>query len=196
MQIAAGKQLERKSLVSGSGSRAFYNAAMGFGTFFMLIGGSFLVTGTAEAIKSSSTTGWPTVEGEVVVSRVISSAAASTGPPSGDSKAYAPVIVYHYEVDGTKHTSSQLATYRVANYTAKTIDQQFPIGPVAVHYNPDDSADAVLLTGLASENFIPIGLGGAATLIGVVIFLFALVKRRRISVSKSESNSRWKFSVE
>jgi hypothetical protein len=136
------------------------------------------------------------VEGEVVVSRVIRSSAGGRGLAGSDSTHYAPVIVYHYEVDGTKHTSGQLATYGVANYTAKTIDLQFPIGPVTVHYNPDDSADAVLLTGLASDNFISIGLGGAATLIGVVIFLFALVKRRRIPVSKSESSSRWKFSVE
>jgi hypothetical protein len=191
--VQSGKQLGHKSRVSDSGSRAFYNAAMGFGTFFMLIGGSFLVTGTAKAIKTSSTTGWPTVEGEVVVSRVIRSSAGGRGLAGGDSTHYAPVIVYHYEVDGTKHTSGQVG---VANYTAKTIDLQFPIGPVTVHYNPDDSADAVLLTGLASVNFISIGLGGAATLIGVVIFLFALVKRRRIPVSKSESSSRWKFSVE
>ncbi|MBC8289286.1 MAG: DUF3592 domain-containing protein, partial [Planctomycetes bacterium] len=194
--VESGKQLDRKSLVSNSGSRAFCNAAMGFGTFFMLIGGSFLVTGTGEAIKSSSTTGWPTVEGEVVVSRVIRRANPGSGNQGSDSTSYEPVIVYEYEIDGTRHSSSQLATYRVANYTAKTIDQQFPAGPVTVHYNPDDSADAVLLTGLASDNFISIGLGGVGTLIGAIIFLVALVKRRRFPVSKSGSNSGWKFSIE
>ena len=190
----SGKQLDRKSLMNQSGGRHFCNAAMGFATFFMLIGGSFLVSGTGEAMKSSSAANWPTVEGEVTVSRVISR--STTDSDGHSSTAYDPIVVYHYEVDGTKHTSSRLATYRVANFTAETIDQQFPIGPVTVHYNPADAADSVLLTGVASDSYIPIGLGGVATLIGVVIFLVALIKRRRFAKSDSGKGSGWKFSFE
>lgn len=190
----SGRQLDRKSLTNQSGSRHFCNAAMGFATFFMLIGGSFLVSGTGEAMKSSSAASWPTVEGEVTVSRVISR--STTDSDGHNSTAYDPIVVYHYEVDGTKHTSSQLATYRVANFTAKTIDEQFPIGPVTVHYNPADAGDSVLLVGVGSDSFIPIGLGGAATLIGVVIFLVALIKRRRFAKSDSGTGSGWKFSFE
>ena len=190
----SGKQLDRKSLMNQSGGRHFCNAAMGFATFFMLIGGSFLVSGTGEAMKSSSAANWPTVEGEVTVSRV--NRRSTTDSDGHSSTAYDPIVVYHYEVDGTKHTSSRLATYRVANFTAETIDQQFPIGPVTVHYNPADAADAVLLTGVASDSYIPIGLGGVATLIGVVIFLVALIKRRRFAKSDSGKGSGWKFSFE
>jgi hypothetical protein len=176
-QVRSGKQLDQNSLASDSSSRAICNAAMGFGTFFMLIGGSFLISGTGEALKSSAAGDWPKVEGEVVVSRVISRSTPSSDGPNSTS--YDPVMVYNYEVDGKKYTSSQLATYRLANNTAKNIDKEFPVGSTTVSYNPDDPSDAVLLTGIAGDNFIPIGLGGLVVLIGSTIFVIAFVKRRR-----------------
>ena len=46
--------------------------------------------------------------------------------------------------------------------------------------NLDSSYSAVvLLTGLAGDNYISIGLGGLAVLISLTIFVIALVKRRR-----------------
>lgn len=178
-QMRSGKQLDPNSLAPISSSRAFCNAAMGFGMFFMLIGGSFLVTGTGEVIKSRAAADWPKVEGEVVVSRVITE---MMGDGDGSSwTAYHPVIVYHYEVDGKKHTSTRLAAGRLTNSVAQDIHKKFPIGPATVSYNPDDSSDVLLLTGHAGNNFIPIGLGGLVVLIGSIVFVIALVKRRRYS---------------
>lgn len=176
-EVRSGKEFDPNSLASHSGGRAFCNAAMGAATVFLLIGGSFLVTGTGEAIKSIASTDWPTVEGEVVVSRVLSRMSSDSDGHS--SMSYTPIIVYQYEVDGEKHTSRQLAAYRLSNSSAKFIDKEFPIGPATVFYNPDDPVDAVLLTGLTGDNFIPIGLGAAGTLIGAIVFLVAMVKRRR-----------------
>lgn len=189
-----GTPLDPKTIVPDSSSRRLCSAAMGFGAFFILIGGSFLISGTAEAIKSYATVNWPQVEGEVVVSRVIRR--ATSGSDGHSSTAFDPIIIYRYEVDGTQHSNDQLATYRVANNTAETIDQRFPIGPATISYNPDDPADSVLLTGLASDNFIPIGLGGVAVLIGSTIFFISLAKRRQYPAAKSKSRYGFEASIE
>lgn len=110
----------------------------------------------------------------MVVSRVIRRTAPNSDGPNSTS--YEPIVVYHYAANGKKHTSNQLATYRQANNTAKNIDNEFPIGSTTVS---DDPSDAVLLTGLAGDNYIPIGLGGLVVLISLTIFVIALVKRQR-----------------
>ena len=75
--------------------------------------------------------------------------------------------MYHYEANGKKHTSSQLETCRQTNNTAKkNIDNEFPIGSTTVS---DDPSDAVLLTGLAGDNYSPIGRGRLVVLISLTM---------------------------
>jgi hypothetical protein len=121
------------------------------------------------------------VEGKVVVSRVIRRTAPNSDRPNSTS--YEPIVVYHYEANEKKHTSSQLATCRQANNTAKNIDNQFTIGSTTVS---DDPSDAVLLTGLTGDNYSPIGLGGLVVLISLTMFIITLVKRKRYPGKQAE----------
>ena len=157
---------------------------MGVGAIFALVGGAFLVFGTFDTIQANMTKDWPTTEGQVVVSRVVSRIGNISD--DGDSTAYSPVIIYQYEIDGTKYIGDQVSTYQLANQTAKTINQKFPIGPVVVSYNPDKPEEAVLLTGLGTANFVFIGLGGTCCLVGLVIFVSAFIKRRRNVTSEPD----------
>lgn len=192
----AGNELNPKDLVSKSGGRAVCSAALGFGSFFALIGGAFLILGTSEAMNASATESWPTVEGQVVVSRVIKRTTFDHDPHGHDSTAYEPVIIYQYEVDGKEHTGHRIAYYRLSNHSAKTIDQKIPVGPVTVSYRPGDPSESVLKPGLAAESFLPVGLGGAAFVVGLVVSIGALLRRKRYAADADEAGSGWKFSIE
>jgi hypothetical protein len=172
---ARGEVVTAASLTSNSTRNGMYSAAQGVGMFFGLIGGSFVVSGIGDVTTARSTTSWSSVDGVVVVSRVIRDA----GMDADAGDIYKPVIIYRYSVDGTDYTGDHVAAYRLSNNRSEVIDQEFPAGPVTVHFNPADPSEAVLKPGTAMESYIPVGLGSMALLIGLTLFCGVHVQRRR-----------------
>jgi hypothetical protein len=101
-----------------------------------------------------SALGYPTTEGIVTDSKVVSSRG------SHGRTTTAPKITYSYQVAGTKYVSDRYR-YRQFSSTdgnAARIAAQHPVGRrVTVHYSSTDPGDAVLLTGIeGSDLFLPI----------------------------------------
>lgn len=165
-------------------------AAQSIAVFFTVIGIPFVIEGTDRILTASATESWPTVDGEVAVSRVI--ARSTFDSDSGTSgTAYEAIIIYRYMVDGTQHTGHRIAYYRLGNDNSRSADKQYPAGePVKVSYNPADPSDAVLQPGAGPENFIRVGLGAIATLVGVLLFLGAHMKRNRVKAEAESADAK------
>lgn len=190
-----GEAVSAESLLKRSAGNPLYSAAQGFGLFFGLIGGSFVVSGIGELMFARGTANWPGVDGDVVVSRVINRVTLDHNS-NDDDMAYEPVIVYRYSVDGTEHTGDRIAIYRLSNIRAKVIDQEFPIGPTTVYYNSADPSEAVLKPGTAAESYIPVGLGSMGLLIGLSVFIGARRYRRRAQQRQLDEQFDFQSSVE
>lgn len=92
---------------------------------------------------------YPTTDGAVTTSEVV-----TTG--SGEDVSHKPRVAFTYTIDGIDHASEQVR-YEVMGSSAKRdaqrIVDRFEVGElVTVYYNPDDHADAVLITGLQGQD--------------------------------------------
>jgi hypothetical protein len=133
-----------------------------------LAGGVALVVALRMRRRVTASRGWPTVRG-----RVISTDIVKWVRPQG-GWAYAPAILYEYEVDGKPfgsnvvHTglSATESSYR-ASSAAELYVERFPAGSeVTVWYDPADPANAVLEPG---------GGGGQAAILLAVAIGFLVI---------------------
>jgi hypothetical protein len=174
-------------------------AVMSVGVCFVASALPFVFEGTGKALKASSTQEWPTVDGQVVVSRIHKRVGFDTSNSSGDDTVYTPIIIYQYEVDGTEYTGHRIAYYRLGNQVAKFAHEQYPAGQkVSVSYDPSTPSDAVLEPGTGTENFTRIGLGVVISVVGLVLFFVARSRRIRVreyDAFASTDSSAWSSST-
>lgn len=106
-----------------------------------------------QKVQESST--WPSVAGKVLEAYV--SSHTETDSEGEGVEAYAPRVVYEYEVNGVAHRSDRLAIGPVATSRNRRSAEQevarYPVGgEVRVFYNPQNPAEAVLQTRLQAGN--------------------------------------------
>ena len=139
---------------------------------YFSIGGIFLLISLGlyiwVAATESAAQSWPTATGEVVESKV--------ERVSGRNVAYAPVIHYRYEVDGTVYRGRKIELTDHPNFgsaeEAADYAAHFPPGAeVIVHYDPADPATAALY--ITSSRTIIYVFAGVA-----LIFAFVGLYRR------------------
>jgi hypothetical protein len=128
-------------------------------------------------LKASQT--WPKTTGVVLESSIQSGWAMA-----GGSRIYvvSPKVIYEYQVDGKKYTSSQLALveHNSANENvARRKSETYSAGQqVEVYYNPRKPRFAVLEIGDPTGGILPFGIiiFGAAVAIFGIVWLLAIHK--------------------
>ena len=139
------------------------------------VGLCLLVFGIVIRIKLKASESWPRTTG-IIIESTIQSEWVRSG--SGNMYIVSPKVIYEYEVNGKKYTSSQLALveHSTANENlAKEKSEGHPIGQqVIVYYNPRKPDFATLEVGDPTGGKLPFGIiifGMAVTIAGIIWFL-------------------------
>ena len=138
---------------SGCSKPATLMFLLSFGLGWSAITLVFDVMWASGVYRQLAALGYPTTDGVVTDSRVV------TSHGSHGRTTTAPKITYAYQVANKKYTSDRYR-YRQSSSSdgnAAQVVAQHPVGrQVTVHYSPNDPADAVLLAGLdGSDLFLP-----------------------------------------
>jgi hypothetical protein len=141
----------------------------------ILAGLGLLVLGIVIRKKLKTSESWPKTIG-IIRESTVKSEWVRVG--SGNMYIVSPKVIYEYEVDGEKYTSSQLALveHSTANENlAKEKSERHPVGQqVTVYYNPRKPDFATLEIGDPTGGKLPFGIiifGIVVTIAGIVWFL-------------------------
>ncbi len=122
--------------------------------------------------KANASKDWPTVEGNIVDSKV-----GWYSDPDG--KMYIAEIKYNYIVNGKSYSTNKISAVQSSSSlksTAKSLVAKYPTGStVLVHYDPKSPSNALLEPGISGLIdhillYIPIILIGAGALMLVLMF--------------------------
>ena len=120
---------------------------------FVLVGLAIAVYGLTVLYHARHSGTWPSTEGFITQSNVV----------RGDDS-YSPAVVYSYTVNGVRCQGKDIASGPVlASSTeayARNCLARYPVGtPVAVYYDPEIPATAVLEPGILKKSFVPLAFG-------------------------------------
>jgi hypothetical protein len=137
---------------------------------FLMIGAPFMIAALIWYVWAAWTEGaaraWPTTTGQVVET--------SVARLSGRNIAYAPVVRYRFEVNGTIYRNSKILLTDHPNFDAASEAEayaaDYPIGSeVSVHYDPANPQRAALfVTSDRTAIFILAGVGLLIACIGLI----------------------------
>lgn len=152
------------------------------GSFILLIVGlSFLLAGGGIGFfvgkpildKAKASESWPSVEGEVLESRLESS--RSKGKTS-----YSALVVYRYSVEGEEFEGDRVWFGQYSTNKRSEmhkIVKEYPAGKaVTVYFSPDDASEAVLQPGAFTSSYMVYSIGLLAFGVGCLLVLGPLVK--------------------
>jgi len=120
--------------------------------------------------RNLAAAGWPTVRGTIVKSDV--EFYVSRDDDSGrETRMYRPEITYEYQVSGQTYTSKQVRVNELPASNSERRERKkleaYPVGgSVEVHYNPDNTEDALLEISTSRINL--------AMIIGIILGLVAI----------------------
>jgi hypothetical protein len=114
---------------------------------FVIIALVFIFLALRNSRKASASRSWPTTAGKVIASGI--EPRRSRSGTSGYSTSYYPVVQYQYQVEGRTYMSNRITFgnevgYGWTNMAQKQVDNYPPGSNVAVFYDPNDPAVAVL----------------------------------------------------
>lgn len=137
------------------------------------------------AVKSG---GWPSIEGSVRLSELVTNYDDQDG-----SVTYTAKVLYAYSVDGVEHTGSTVAfgDYGSSDPShAGGIVSRYPVGSrVQVYYDPDNQNSSVLEPGAGWSSFVGIIAGVLFAAIGIFGFAFFWRKVRGAAATPPEPPS-------
>ena len=137
---------------------------------FLIVGAPFMIAALIWYVWAAWTEGaardWPTTTGEVVET--------SVATVSGRNIAYAPVVRYRFEVNGTIYRNSKILLTDHPNFDqaseAEAYAANYPVGSgVSVHYDPANPQRAALfVTSDRTGIYILAGFGFLIACIGLI----------------------------
>lgn len=145
----------------------------------IIVGFGIFILGIVIRKKLTDSKSWPQTNG-VIRESTVQPEWVRVG--SGNMYVVTPKVIYEYEVDGKKYTSSQLALVErstVNENLAKEKSERHPVGQqVTVYYNPRKPEFATLEIGDPTGGKLPFGMMifGTIAIIAGIVWLFAEVK--------------------
>jgi len=114
---------------------------------FVVIALIFIVLALRNSRKASASRNWPATTGKIIASGIEPRRSHSSS--GGYSTSYYPVVQYQYQVEGRTYLSNRITFggevgYGWTNMAQKQVDHYPPGANVAVFYDPNDPAVAVL----------------------------------------------------
>ncbi|MCH8474337.1 MAG: DUF3592 domain-containing protein [Opitutales bacterium] len=153
-----------------------------FPWFFFLPGVVILFFGLRALQESRESLNWPSVEGQVLSSKIVESRSSSSS--GGSSTSYRADVTYRYTVDGSSYTGDRIQASSVSSSNhsrARAMTRKYPEGKtVEVFYNPDRPYRSLLEPGKSLGALLTSGFGGLFATFGLVMVLFLprLLKHR------------------
>lgn len=143
------------------------------GVVATLFGGGLLAAGCHLRGRAAEAAAWPTVEGTVTRSEVMTGTSTTgTGARRRSTTMYTPSINYAYKVEGRSYEGDRLlpsgswSSSSMSEARAKV--DRHPVGSkVRVHVSPADPRDACLEPSVGPLPTILMGAGGVVLLIGL-----------------------------
>jgi len=113
---------------------------------FVIIALIFIVLALRNSRKANLSRNWPETTGKIIASGIDPRRSHTSG---GYSTSYYPVVQYQYQVEGRTYLSNRITFggeigYGWTNMAQKQVDNYPPGANVAVFYDPNDPATAVL----------------------------------------------------
>jgi len=153
-----------------------------FALVFIVVGIILIVRSRRDKDKAQQSLGWPSVDGKVLESRVVTS--TSTDEDS-TMEMYKPYVKYEYQVGGVGYTNDKVKVgMAISSSNAKPAQEvvaRHSVGsPVKVYFNPANPEDSVLeqkssnkATLVIGIVFLVIGLcGGIPGMIALLVSVF------------------------
>lgn len=167
MKITAGKIQTKKT---GNAN------PVTLGLLFLIFGGIvFFAWGLPPLQYSHESASWPSVQGTITNSEI------DTWRREGKTY-YQPNIVYTYEVEGKKYSSSKVTVGDPPSDTnmspAKRVQNEYPSGKqVMVFYDPEAPSSAALKPGIQKNDILLGFITGIFPLIGILLLFNGLKKK-------------------
>ena len=145
------------------------------GPLLVLVGlGTAAVYGPMQVSRARATMSWPTTDGTVLDSQVVSSRVNRRNK-------WGPQVHYEYFIAGTRHESDSVwpggSKSRTGRSFAEEIVARYAKGTrIKVYYDPDTPGNAVLEPGDTLRAWLTIGFGAVLMIVGAVVFM----RRRRM----------------
>ena len=172
---------------AGSSARAPFV----FGAIFSAVGIGIVVYGLWNLQRAGRSADWPAVRGVITSSTI--RRLPSGGKGRSRSSNYKARIEYEYTVDGVALSGDRVSfedASRNSGGQARAIAGRYPVGTeVAVYYDPDDPATAVLQPGTYRSNRVLPWAGGIFAVIGIALLIGGVVSKVRGRGSDSQDAS-------
>jgi hypothetical protein len=131
----------------------------------ILFGPGLLAYGAIVLRKGCTSHQWPSVQGEMIISRV-------RLVEWDDGAAIWPELEFEYRVGQRTFTSRNIAFGHAANLAlpgeAERLVARYPAGePATVHYNPDRPHEAVLEPGMGCGAYVALVMGLLFLIVGI-----------------------------
>lgn len=142
------------------------------GKIVLVVGIGFLAWSGYTYSKASASSGWPSTQGEVVVSMVDKTTQTTN---SNVKWIYQPILKYDYEIDGVAYSGDRIrfTSFSISHkkeHKAKREISAYPVGKsVQVFYNPQNPSDSVLETGVGSRVYMGFGVGILMLFVGSIM---------------------------
>ena len=165
------------SVSSLSKKQKFFFARV-FPWLFLLPGAVILFFGLRSYQESRASQDWPSVEGEIRSSEVVSSRSSEGG------RTYRAEVTYRYTVDGVSYTGDRIQASTISSSSgsrASAMHRKYPKGKsVKVFYNPERPDRALLEPGASMGAILMSSLGGLFFVMGslMVVFLPKLIRHQ------------------
>ena len=151
------------------GQKSFF--AKIFPLIFVAVGIATLIFVSKGIALGKASLGWPETEGKILSSKV-----GSRRSSKNKSTRYSPKISYQYSVNEQDFTGNKIRIGGISSTNhrkANTYVKRYPAGKaVAVYYDPQDPATALLESGIGTHVYVALGSGVAFTLAGIAMFIF------------------------
>lgn len=144
------------------------------GVVFLGFGVLLFVDGLGPFLAGGASLEWPTIEGEVISSEIVTNGGRRTVK-------YRAAIQYEYSVNGRKYSSDKVTIMPTKGTRDKAQRQvnKYPVGKtISVHYDPNEPEFAVLEPGRTGYIYLPFILGAVFATIGLCV-LFAGIRSLR-----------------
>ncbi len=146
--------------------------------FFLAVGGLILFSAVKDLIHANASNSWPSAEGTVSSSKVVSQLRDGT-------RTYYAILKYEYCVNGEYYTGNKVAfgtngSGKLAH--ARELVQKYSKNSyVDVFYKPSNPNESILETGIKARAFIGLGIGLFFFLAGLLmtIYLPRIINRKK-----------------
>ncbi|MCK5519763.1 MAG: DUF3592 domain-containing protein [Candidatus Marinimicrobia bacterium] len=153
--------------------------------FFTFPGIFLLINGTKPILEARQSITWPTTEGKVFKSELVTH--SSGGDENGETDTWEKAeISYQYQINGKQYSGEKISHFKTLYSNVETLEK-FPVEKkILLHYNPEKPEIAVVVPGKFTLEVLFFGL--VFSVIGIRLYM--RVRRYFHFINVSQKNTK------